>query len=87
VEITGEQAGVHFCLTVKEIMDRDIVNLAAKANLSLMPLSLFYIGKAVRQGVVLGFVSTGAEQMAEAVQGLRGVVSEAKSNGMKTDSM
>ena len=77
VEVMGERAGMHLCITVKGILDRDIVNRAAKANLDLVPLSLSYIGKAVRQGFILGYGSTSIDQLDEAVQRLRGVLSEA----------
>lgn len=77
VEVTGERAGMHLCITVKGILDRDVVRRAAKANLDLVPLSLSYMGKAVRQGFILGFGSTPTDQLDEAVQRLRGILSEA----------
>jgi GntR family transcriptional regulator / MocR family aminotransferase len=68
VEITGEQAGMHLCVVMKGISDREIVARATRANLCLVPLSSSYMGKTSRQGFILGFGSTPASEMANAVR-------------------
>lgn len=75
VEVTGEQAGMHLCVVLKGIADREIALRAAQAKLWLVPLSSSYVGKSVRQGFVLGFGSTSKSEMAGAVRRLRALVS------------
>jgi GntR family transcriptional regulator / MocR family aminotransferase len=74
VEITGEQAGMHLCVVLKGISDREIVARAARSNLCLVPLSNSYIGRTSRQGFILGFGSTPASEMANAVRTLHAVL-------------
>lgn len=74
VEITGEQAGMHLCVVLKGISDREVVARAARANLCLVPLSNSYMGKTSRQGFILGFGSTPASEMATAVRKFRAVL-------------
>lgn len=76
LEVTGEQAGMHLCLILKGIDDREIAQRAADANLWLVPLSSSYSGKASQQGFILGFGSTSAQQMPNAVRKLRSVLKE-----------
>ena len=78
-KIIGEQAGMHLCLVLNGICDRDVVNRAARTNLWLVPLSSSYIGKSPQHGFVLGFGSTPANEMANAVRKLRAVLSLGKS--------
>lgn len=74
VEITGGQAGMHLCLILNGISDHEIANRAAQANLRLVPLSASYAGKALRTGFILGFGSTAASEMSNAVRKLRAVL-------------
>ena len=72
VEVTGEQAGMHLCVFLNGIGDREIAQRAALAKLWLIPLSSSYVsGKGSRQGFILGFGSTSPEQMPGAVEKLR----------------
>lgn len=73
VQVTGEEAGMHLCVLVDGISDREIAARAARAGLWLVPLSSSYVGKAPRQGFILGFGSTAANEMANAVRKLRTV--------------
>ena len=73
VKVTGEQAGMHLCVVLDGISDREIVERAARAGLWLVPLSSSYFGKAPRQGFILGFGSTAANEMTSAVRKLRAV--------------
>lgn len=68
-KVTGEQAGMHLCMVMDGIADREVVDRAARTGLWLVPLSSSYIQKA-RQGFVLGFGSTPANEMANAVRKL-----------------
>jgi GntR family transcriptional regulator / MocR family aminotransferase len=70
LEITGEQAGMHLCVIMKGIRDREIVQRAARANLWLVPLSSAYADKGARQGFILGFGSTKSEEMPSAARKL-----------------
>jgi GntR family transcriptional regulator / MocR family aminotransferase len=77
-KVTGEQAGMHLCVVLDGICDRDAVSRAADANLWLVPLSSSYIGKPRQQGFILGFGSTPAGEMASAVRKLRALLSQGK---------
>jgi len=71
LEITGEQAGMHFCVMLNGIRDREIAQRAARSGLWLTPLSSSYASGVPRQGFVLGFGSAKAEDMPSAVRKLR----------------
>jgi GntR family transcriptional regulator / MocR family aminotransferase len=72
LEIHGTQAGMHLAVTLpKGLNDREIANKAARKGLWLWPLSPSYLGGKRRQGFVLGFGNTPAEQMPHAVSQLR----------------
>ena len=79
VEVTGEQAGMHLCVLLNGICDREIAQRAALADLWLVPLSSSYVGsKGSRQGFILGFGSTSVEEMPGAVKKLRLVLCSAQ---------
>ncbi len=71
VEITGAEAGMHLSAVLRGIPDKELSARGASGNLWLVPLSPFYVGKAARQGFVLGFGSTSLEQIPAAVHRLR----------------
>jgi GntR family transcriptional regulator / MocR family aminotransferase len=73
-DVTGEQAGMHLSLTLKGIRDCEVADRASRQNLWLVPLSSSYLGKASRQGFILGFGSTGADEIPKAVRKLRTVL-------------
>jgi len=70
LELTGEQAGMHLCVMLNGIRDTEIAQRAADDKLWLTPLSTSYASKVVRQGFILGFASTKAEEMPHAVRKL-----------------
>jgi GntR family transcriptional regulator/MocR family aminotransferase len=75
VEVHGAEAGMHCLVTFPEgFPDTEIAQLAARERLWLTPLSPSYLGKATRQGFVLGFSSTAAEGMPRAVRHLKNVL-------------
>lgn len=70
--ILGRDAGVHLVVTLPAgLSDQEIAVNAAKENLWLWPLSKCYLGENVRQGFMLGFASTNAQEMPYAVSRLR----------------
>lgn len=76
VDITGVQAGIHLCLTLpKGLNDREISTAAAAQKLWLLPLSSCYTVEVLRQGFVLGFGSTPAQEIPAAVRKLQALLS------------
>jgi GntR family transcriptional regulator / MocR family aminotransferase len=76
LEIHGTQAGMHLAVTLpKGLNDRTIAGSAARRGLWLWPLSPSYLGEVRRQGFILGFGNTAAEDMPNAVAQLRAEVS------------
>jgi len=74
VEILGAEAGMHLVVTPPPgLSDRKIAARAVGEKLWLWPLSTAYAG-AGRQGFILGFGSTRAEDMPKAVRHLRRLV-------------
>jgi GntR family transcriptional regulator/MocR family aminotransferase len=72
IEILGAEAGMHLVVTLPPGMsDRKISARAAQDQLWLWPLSAAYAGPNVRQGFILGFGGTKADEMLHQVQRLR----------------
>ncbi|HEV3331726.1 MAG TPA: PLP-dependent aminotransferase family protein [Bryobacteraceae bacterium] len=72
IEILGAEAGMHLVVTLPPGMsDRTISARAAQEQLWLWPLSAAYAGKNVRQGFILGFGGTKADEMSHQVRRLR----------------
>jgi GntR family transcriptional regulator/MocR family aminotransferase len=75
LEILGGEAGMHLAVTLPAgLNDREISAHAAARNLWLWPLSPTYLGKPARQGFILGFGSTKAAEMPQAVRRMREVL-------------
>jgi len=74
VEVTGAEAGMHLSAVLNGIPDQEIAVRGAREKLWLVPLSAFYMGKAARQGFILGFGSTPVQEMPAAVHKLRTLV-------------
>jgi GntR family transcriptional regulator/MocR family aminotransferase len=72
--VAGAEAGMHLVALGDGCDDRDISGRAARERLWAMPLSACYLGRPVRQGLVLGYGGTTAGQMPGAVERLRRVV-------------
>jgi GntR family transcriptional regulator / MocR family aminotransferase len=71
LEIVGTEAGMHLCVLLPaRFRDIDLANRAAQQKLWLWPLSPCYLGQAARQGFVLGFGNTPAEDVPAAVRRL-----------------
>jgi GntR family transcriptional regulator/MocR family aminotransferase len=72
IEILGAEAGMHLVVTLPAgLSDQKISARAAREGLWLWPLSAAYAGANVRQGFVLGFGGTKADEMPAQVRRLR----------------
>jgi GntR family transcriptional regulator/MocR family aminotransferase len=72
MQVLGAEAGMHLVLTLPPgLSDRKISARAAQAGLWLWPLSSAYVGTNVRQGFILGFGGTKADEMLPQVRRLR----------------
>jgi GntR family transcriptional regulator/MocR family aminotransferase len=74
VDIIGGQAGMHLSVTLKGINDREVAERAARRSLWLVSLSPSYLSNVSRQGFILGFGSTAANDIPAAVRKLRAVI-------------
>jgi GntR family transcriptional regulator/MocR family aminotransferase len=73
--IAGAEAGMNLTVILpKGFHDQELATRAARGRLWLQPLSPAYLGEAHRQGFVLGFASTPAQEMPSAVRRLKSVV-------------
>jgi GntR family transcriptional regulator/MocR family aminotransferase len=73
--IMGAAAGMHIALLFgNEICDKRIAAAAAERKLLVSPLSLSYIGRAARAGLILGFGNSSSTQIPSAVRLLRDVM-------------
>ena len=70
--ILGDPAGTYLCVTLPPgVRDLEIAERAAREKLWAAPLSGCYLGRARRQGLVLGYGSTTIEETVEGVRRLR----------------
>ncbi len=72
LEICGSEAGMHLVIMLpKGFRDDEMAERAAHQRLWLWPLSTSYLGRAKRQGFVLGFAGTPVPEMPAAVHRLK----------------
>ena len=75
LEIVGDEAGMHLAtFLASNRNDRAIAAKAAQQSLCLYSLSSLYLGSASRQGFVLGFGNTKANDISQAVRHLKRLV-------------
>ncbi len=87
IEILGAEAGMHLVVTLPPgLSDRNISLRAAQDGLWLWPLSAAYVGANVRQGFILGFGGTKAEDMLHHVRRLRKAMRSESGYGARTKS-
>ncbi len=87
IEILGAEAGMHLVITLPPgLSDQKISARAAQEGLWLWPLSAAYAGTNVRQGFVLGFGGTKADEMVRQVRRLRKAVRTESGYGGTTQS-
>lgn len=79
VEILGDEAGLQLTVALPEgTPDREIAARAANENLSLWPLSAFYMGESSHPGFILGFGNLAVTQAAPAVRKLARLLTSQK---------
>jgi GntR family transcriptional regulator/MocR family aminotransferase len=77
MEILGAEAGMHLVITLPPgLSDQKISARAAQEGLWLWPLSAAYAGANVRQGFILGFGGTKADEMPHQVRRLRKAIAQ-----------
>jgi GntR family transcriptional regulator / MocR family aminotransferase len=82
IEILGAEAGMHLVMTLPPgLSDQKIARRAAQDGLWLWPLSSAYIGGSVRQGFILGFGGTKADDMSHQVHRLHKAIRESGHGG------
>ena len=75
LQVVGDEAGMHLAtFLTSNRNDREIAAKAAQQSLSLSSLSSAYLGRATRQGFVLGFGNTKVNDMAQAVRHLKRLI-------------
>lgn len=75
LEVSGGEAGMHLVIMLqKGLPDEEISAQAARRKLWLWPLSSSYVGKAPRQGFILGFAGTRAEDIPAGLRTLKSVL-------------
>jgi GntR family transcriptional regulator/MocR family aminotransferase len=75
LRVLGDQAGAHLVATfLKKSSDRQVSVRAGRQGLWVMPLSSCYLGRATRQGLVLGYGGTDASDVIDGVRRLRRVL-------------
>jgi len=79
LDILGSEAGMHLAVILpKGFRDQEVAERAAREKLWLAPLSPSYLGRIPRQGFILGFGNTMAEEMPKAVRQLKSLLSAGK---------
>jgi GntR family transcriptional regulator / MocR family aminotransferase len=87
MEILGAEAGMHLVITLPPgLLDRKISARAAEEGLWLWPLSSAYAGSNARQGFILGFGGTKAEDMLQQVRRLRKAMRTESGHGGRAQS-
>jgi GntR family transcriptional regulator/MocR family aminotransferase len=85
LKVLAGSAGLHLTVMLKEPgSDVAISARAAQQNLWLWPLSVCYLGSAVRQGFILGFGGIPVNEMPSAVRRLRAVLEEKQKSKPRT---
>jgi len=75
LEVAGAEAGMYLAAFLpKGFRDQELAVQAARQRLWLLPLSPAYLGDSPRHGFVLGFGSTSAQQIPQAVRNLKAIL-------------
>jgi GntR family transcriptional regulator/MocR family aminotransferase len=87
LEILGAEAGMHLVITLPPgLCDRNISARAAQKGLWLWPLSSAYLGANRRQGFILGFAGTKADEMLHHVRRMRQAIQDESGYDENTES-
>lgn len=75
LELAGAEAGMYLAAFLpKGLRDQELALRAARQGLWLLPLSPAYMGDSPRHGLILGFGSTSARQIPQAVRHLHAIL-------------
>jgi GntR family transcriptional regulator/MocR family aminotransferase len=75
LEVIGTEAGMHLVTLLPPALDDSpIARKAAESGISAMPLSSCYLSRPARNGLILGYGGTDAQQINEAMRELKRVV-------------
>ena len=75
VDLRGDEAGMHLTVTLRNGKhDVEIAERAARQNIWVWPLSPYFMGKASRQGLILGFGNATLTEIPNAVRKLRSLL-------------
>ncbi|HTE49921.1 MAG TPA: PLP-dependent aminotransferase family protein [Kofleriaceae bacterium] len=73
--VVGDRAGMHLVVMLPAgSRDHDIAVRAARAGISVIPLSSCYIGRRTRPGLVLGYGGTRLSEIPDAVRRLKSIL-------------
>jgi GntR family transcriptional regulator/MocR family aminotransferase len=73
--VVGDRAGMHLVIVLpRNTRDREIALRAARAGLSVIPLSSCYAGRPTSRGLVLGYGSTRLAEIPDAVRRLKAIL-------------
>ena len=74
VEVTGDGAGAHIVLWPKKrVLEKTLVYRAASRDVGLYGLSRYFIGRARRPGLLLGYSQLNVEEIREGIKRLSGI--------------
>jgi GntR family transcriptional regulator / MocR family aminotransferase len=72
LEVIGAEAGMHLvALLPPGVDDREVAQRAAESGLSVLPLSMCYLKKPPRGGLILGYGGANATQIEEGIRKLK----------------
>ncbi|WNJ98349.1 PLP-dependent aminotransferase family protein [Thalassospiraceae bacterium LMO-JJ14] len=77
LEIAPDEAGMHMVALIRPeagISDADVADAAARAGVSVDPLSAFYLGTPDRNGLVLGYAGSETRDIKRSVEKLAAVI-------------
>jgi GntR family transcriptional regulator/MocR family aminotransferase len=75
LEVVGAEAGMHLVtLLPRGVDDSAIARKAAERGISVMPLSSCYLGRPVRNGLVLGYGGASPPQIGDAMHELKKLI-------------
>jgi GntR family transcriptional regulator/MocR family aminotransferase len=74
VEVTGDGAGAHVVLWPKKrVLEKAVIRKAADNGVGIYGLSGYFIGRAQRAGLLLGYSQLNVEEIREGIKRLRGI--------------
>lgn len=85
LHIASSDAGMYLLgLLDPQLSDIDVTRAAADAGVAVQPLSPFYLGRAERQGLILGYAAVGEKEMRDAAKRLAGAIDAVRDSQRST---